>query len=449
VGISHLRPAGWRRVGPFALPTARSSIDRAGALAIGVGKVMPSPKLCPLVIIAALATAGPARGDSPSIRIDDFEDLDVEAATGLSWTALGDWLMGGESTGAIAVGRPSAGNASRGALRIDGHLRGAKRPFAGAWIALRADGVPCDLAGYAAVRFRARGTAGRYEAGVRRVDTRSAMNFMAAFDVGAAWTTVELRFADLAPAPAPAGTPAMAFAPSGIAWLGVASGADTPRDFALEIDDVELVPEAVRDAALAARATHKLKLTDPRSLERLAFATIGRDDRGDGVSPRLPDARELQVAVDGDDRLWFRFVLHDRPPDGWLGVNVALDVDDNRDNGGAWWGQNKPFHFDRLITAYLGRGAGYWQGFVGVADAAQVAAFAMDGRSRDVRVAVDPARRTLAVGVPRAALGLPAGGRVRLIGTVGSNFTFNDDVPADGALEVELPGPAGKRSMRD
>src|SRR6185295_2082891 len=135
-----------------------------------------------LVALAVVLAAAPARGDPPSIRIDDFEDLDLEAATGLSWAALGDWSMGGESTGAIAVARPSAGNSSRGALRIDGHLRGVKHPFAGAWVALRADGVACDLAGYVAVRFRARGTAGRYAAGVRRVDGKAAMNFMASFE---------------------------------------------------------------------------------------------------------------------------------------------------------------------------------------------------------------------------------------------------------------------------
>lgn len=144
---------------------------------------MPSPLDRSLIAVAlalpvALAAASPARADPPSVRIDDFEDLDLEdldleAATGLSWGALGDWLLGGESSGTVAVGRPSAGNPSRGALRIDGHLRGAKHPFAGAWTALRGDGVPCDLTGQVALRFRARGTPGHHEAGVRRVDGTS------------------------------------------------------------------------------------------------------------------------------------------------------------------------------------------------------------------------------------------------------------------------------------
>ncbi|HEY6174368.1 MAG TPA: CIA30 family protein [Kofleriaceae bacterium] len=400
-----------------------------------------------LAIAILAASAAPAAATAPSIRIDDFEDLDLEAAPGLSWTAIGDWLIGGTSSGAIAAVRPSAGNRSHGALRLDGHLRdGTKHPFAGVWTALRGDGVPCDLAGYSGLRLRVRGTPGRYQAGVRRMDGKASGNYMAPIEVTAAWTSAMVRFADLArSAPVLAqSTPAAeptAFAPRGITWLGITTGEESPRDFTLEIDDVELVAETPPDPGLS--PTQKLMLTDPRSLDRLAFTTIARDDRGDTVHPRLPDARELQLAVDpSDDRVWFRFVLQDPPPDGWFGLNVALDIDGDPDNGGAWWGQNKRFHYDRLITAYLGRGAGYWQGFVGVADAAQVASFSVAARSSDVRVAVDPARKTLAVGVPRVALGLAPGGRARLIGTVGSNLTFNDDVPAEGAIDVTIPEPA-------
>jgi len=72
-------------------------------------------------------------------------------------------------------------------------------------------------------------------------------------------------------------------------------------------------------------------------------------------------------------------------------------------------GLNKRFHYERLLTAYLSRGAGYWQGVVGVADAAQVAEGRFAGGSDDVRVAVDAARRTLAIGVPHSALGLAPG----------------------------------------
>src|SRR5262249_51764984 len=133
---------------------ARSSIGCRGRGAIGYDGCMTRYA----VLLSIVLSAAPASAGRPAIRIDDFEDLDLEAATGLSWVALGDWLIGGGSTGALAVVRPSPGNRSRGALRVDGHLRaGAQTPFAGAWAALRADATGCDLTDYRALRFRVRG----------------------------------------------------------------------------------------------------------------------------------------------------------------------------------------------------------------------------------------------------------------------------------------------------
>jgi len=402
-------------------------------------------KTLPLGIALVLAI-GVAAAAEPPLRIDDFEDLDLEAMPGLSWIAIGDWLFGGASDGELAVVRPSPGNHSRGALRLTGHLRpGGKIVVAGAWTALREDGLPRDVTGYRGLRFRVRGTPGRYLAGLRRTERKTSANFLAPVTVTSAWTMVEVPFRDLEQVPP--GRSTLSFAPTGIGWIGVTSGNDSPRDFQIEIDDVELVPEPTASDPAAPWAMRKVKLTNPRELDRLTFVMLGRDEEGDTVSKRLPDARALELAVEPDGRVWFRFTLQAPPPASWFGMNVALDVDGKPDNGAAWWGLNKSFHYDRLLTAYLSRGAGYWQGFVGVADAAQVADGRMAGISADVRVAVDPSRRTLAIGVPRSALGLAPGGRARLIGTVGSSMTFNDDLPNEGALEVVIPDPGASGSM--
>src|SRR5262245_38456949 len=119
-------------------------------------------KYLPLAIAYVLGIVTPAAAEPP-LRIDDFEDLDLEAAPGLSWIALGDWLLGGASSGELACIRPSADNGSRGALRLTGHLRsGAPIPVAGAWTALREDGTARDVTGYRSLRFRVRGTPGPY-----------------------------------------------------------------------------------------------------------------------------------------------------------------------------------------------------------------------------------------------------------------------------------------------
>jgi hypothetical protein len=132
-----------------------------------------------LALVTVLVAGESAGAAEPPIRIDDFEDLDLEAAPGLSWVALGDWLMGGTSSGSVATVKLPAGERSRGALRIEGKLGNPERAFAGAWTALRGDGTGADLTGYAAIRFRLRGTPGRYVVGLRRSDTKSGGNFMA------------------------------------------------------------------------------------------------------------------------------------------------------------------------------------------------------------------------------------------------------------------------------
>jgi hypothetical protein len=388
-----------------------------------------------LALVTVLLGGEPAGAAEPPIRIDDFEDLDLEAAPGLSWVALGDWLVGGTSSGSVAAVQLPPGERSRGALRIEGRLGAPGRGYAGAWTALRGDGTPADLTGYRALRLRLRGTPGRYVVGLRRSDSRSAANFMAPVTVAASWAVVEVPFTDLVASPPKDGA---VFSPTSLSWLGITSDRDTPREFTLEIDDVELVPAPPETPPPF--ALRKTALAEAREIETLSFTTLGSEGAGDGVSPTLPDARELAVAVDPARGLvWFRVGLEREPPGDWLGVNIALDVDGDPANGRAWWGQNKPFHFDRLVTAYLARGSGYWQGVTGVGDAEGTAAGRFDGLTTEARVVVDRKRRALVVGVPRDALGLRPDGKARLIATVGSNFTYNDDLPQAGALDVTIP----------
>jgi hypothetical protein len=166
------------------------------------------------------------------------------------------------------------------------------------------------------------------------------------------------------------------------------------------------------------------------------WLTVATEPEPDGRWAALPDLRELRVRYDpGERRVWFRLILHQEPPADWFGFNLALETDGDPADGTAWWNLNKEFRFDRLVTVWLNRTGAVYQGAAGVADAEAVGRFEMDGVSRDLRVARDPASRSLAVGVPLAALG---GGRIDLIATVGSSFAPNDDLPDQGSIRLDL-----------
>lgn len=382
------------------------------------------------LLAGSLSTPAAAAGVGV-LRIDDFEDGDVEALHGLSWVVIADDLIGGASSAHL---RPLAGGAdgSSGALAIDGATaEGFPAPFVGAWTTVREGGLPRDLSALDGIRFWARGEDVAFMAGVRRGDGAGTANFMAARRAPREWTRFEIPFAELSQYP-PA-QQAMEWSPSGVSWIGFTSAPGHSGAFHLEIDRVEVYSEdRLVDTPFAVR---KVRLAEPPV--GLRWRPAAEEASGDGTSPRLPDARELAWATAPDgDRIWFRVEVESELPAGFFGINLAVDGDGDPDNGMAWWGSNSAFHFDRLVTAYLNRGEGYWQGQVGVADSAAVAEGRMESLGSDVAVALGPERRSVLVGVRRGDL--DDDGRFRLIATVGSSMLNNDDLPNEGAVAIEL-----------
>jgi len=199
-----------------------------------------------------------------------------------------------------------------------------------------------------------------------------------------------------------------------------------------------LALSAVVAAAPAAAQTpvQKVQLVAAGTLSSLSWHSLATDPKGDGLHPRLPDAKELSYAIDPKTGMvWFKVSVYEPLPENWFGINVAFDVDGNPDNGMTWLGTNK-FKFDRLASAYLMRAEGYWQGIVGVADSEAVGRGQLSNLSRDVKVGLDREQRAILLGVPRSVLGTAP--TIRVIATVGSMIVNNDDVPNEGAVTIKL-----------
>jgi hypothetical protein len=119
-----------------------------------------------------------------------------------------------------------------------------------------------------------------------------------------------------------------------------------------------------------------------------------------------------------------------------MGMNLAFDVDGDPENGFGWWGANTSFKFDRLVTVWCFRVAAGCQGYIGVADAAEVASGTfVSGGADKLRIAIDSGRRAFVVGVPRDLL-KPRSSQIRLVAAVGSALLYGDDVPGQGAATI-------------
>jgi len=393
------------------------------------------PTLWTTLLLSILPHAAVAGGE---LRIDDFADGDLDAEPGLGWMVIGDDMVGGRAEATLAVAEGGEDHT----LVLEGRLgtpEGLPVSFVGAWTAVGTGGLARDLSAYSGVRLRARAAAGRFQLGLRRGGAGD--TFTAPLELGADWTEVDVPFTALRAMQAV--EPAAEWSSGDVTWVGLSASATEAAPVRLELDRIgfyggsdaaEVPPSSAGGGSPAVRA----QLADPAPLERLEWTLLAEDPAGDGLRSRLPDATALAWAPGPDGSVWFRVSLAGPAPERWMGVNVALDLNDDPADGTVWWGTNSGFRFDRLVTAYLTRVEGYWMGALGVASAASVALGVMDeGWAADVVAAIDRRGDALLVGVPREALA--SGGRVRLIATVGSSMVNNDDVPDAGAVELTLP----------
>ena len=170
-------------------------------------------------------------------------------------------------------------------------------------------------------------------------------------------------------------------------------------------------------------------------LPRGGWTSFVSDDEGDGKSKTLPDLRAVSWRADGD-RVWFRFGLTGAPNPANIGMNLALDLDEDATNGGSWWAGNRGFRYDRVVSLWVARGAdGRYRGTSGVADAADI----VRGRfttspAGTVSFAVDEKDRALLLGVKRDLLK----GKMRVVAAVGTNTDWNDVAPAEGSALLDL-----------
>lgn len=264
------------------------------------------------------------------------------------------------------------------------------------------------------------------------------------FEDGAEWKLVEIPFRSLAPpGKVPEGT---RWSPDAVRMFGVTTpqvsrpDGRAPGRVVFELDDVALYGSGGGSAGPIATGApggiSTVPFTPTASIPSGGWVEIAADPERDGVKPFLPDATRLEVIPSSaDGLLWVRVTLRETPHDRWIGMNLALEVDGDSGNGSAWWGANNTFKFDRLVTVWCFRVAEGCQGFIGQADAEQVAAGAFVAGGGNLRFAIDAKRRAFVVGVPRAWLG-PEMGELRLVAAVGSAILYNDDVPGQGAATL-------------
>jgi pimeloyl-ACP methyl ester carboxylesterase len=189
------------------------------------------------------------------------------------------------------------------------------------------------------------------------------------------------------------------------------------------------------------------KLPAQSAAQTEVWTVLAFDAKGDGRDPSLPDAAQLSYRYDRQqDILWFRVSLYGRPNEEAFGINIVVDTGSDEGEKMNWWGGNRDFKFDKLVTAWVTRGKSGYMGTIGVGDVPGVKARNINNllqNNLQIRVEGD----SVVVGLKRKELTDKM--KMNLIAAVGSNQEWNDDIPNTRSATLDLTTPRPIRGLRE
>jgi len=166
------------------------------------------------------------------------------------------------------------------------------------------------------------------------------------------------------------------------------------------------------------------------------WTVLSFDGRADGRDSSLADAALLAYRYDKQqDLLWFRVTLYGAPNGEGFGVNLVLDTGADDAARMNWWGANKAFRFDKLVTAWVTPSDNGFHGTIGVGDPAGAQAKQFNNlRQNNLQIRVEG--DSIVIGVKRTDVTDKL--QMKLLAAVGSNLHWNDDIPNVGSASIDL-----------
>ena len=170
------------------------------------------------------------------------------------------------------------------------------------------------------------------------------------------------------------------------------------------------------------------------------WRTLATDAAGDGQRAEQGDGKSFAFHHDVEgDTLWFRWELHGGFDALTPAVSVSFDVDADQSNGLEWYGTNERFRFERVASVgpleTVSEGV---RGYNGITDSAGVRTQSwMNQQSGGLVFYADPVGESYYLGIARSDVS-PEMNRFHVIGSVGRNARWNDDIGEDGFAAITL-----------
>ncbi|MCI0625545.1 MAG: alpha/beta fold hydrolase [Acidobacteria bacterium] len=199
----------------------------------------------------------------------------------------------------------------------------------------------------------------------------------------------------------------------------------------------------VRDAASSVQNLVTFEILPvPEAVKNHAWVRLLEDPAGDGSRADSADGKALFYSYDAvADQIWFKLELHSEINVERPAVSISLDIDADQATGSNWYGANAQFKYDRILNfgPTQKQQDGRFVGYNGITtDQGARSRNWLDDKKGNLTFYLDAAGKAYYLGVRRTDIAANLR-RFHLIGSVGANSLWNDDIGDKGFATIELP----------
>lgn len=161
-----------------------------------------------------------------------------------------------------------------------------------------------------------------------------------------------------------------------------------------------------------------------------------KDTVGDHRNKNSADGKALSYYYDQkNDSLWFKFETYAGINQLSPAISISLDTDNNQNNGVNWYGTNRQFKVDLMISVGVTRQGEGYEGYNGLTDAKGIQISNWTNVKKNcVKFYFDAKEQDFYICLKKSDMLKPEQKKINLIGSVGANATWNDDIGKEGAF---------------
>lgn len=178
----------------------------------------------------------------------------------------------------------------------------------------------------------------------------------------------------------------------------------------------------------------------PESIQKFAWNLLLTDTIADGQNPNSSDGKALYYYHETQtDSIWFKLETHNRISTLDPAISISLDTDNDQSTGASWYGSNRTFKVDLMLSVGPVRQGNGYSGYNGITDAEGITNREwINVIKGNLTYYFDRDGSAYYLGVKRTDLGEHTKS-INLIGSVGANSRWNDDIGKDGTFAtIEL-----------